>query len=133
MNHHQLSKLDLGYISLFLDNDEVVNGVGESKRVCEVVANFSRDVQLYCKYVNSEFPSGYQLYIPDFWHIAFGRAKCLTKEDGQLLWDVSSFLVDVMAPLQASNVVRRIHAAEFAREGISIDPELGGSLFVWVK
>lgn len=131
MNHHQLSKLDLGYISLFLDNDEVVNGLGESKRVSEVIANFGRDVQEYCTYVNSEFPPGYQLYVPDFWHIAFGRAKCLTQEDGQLLWDVSSFLVDVMAALQASKVVRRIHAVEFAKEGIDVGPEFGGSLFIW--
>lgn len=132
MNHHQLSKLDLGYISLFLDNDEVVNGLGESKRISEVIANFARDVKEYCEFVNSEFPPGYKLYIPDFWHIAFGRAKCLTKEDGQLLWDVSSYLVDVMGPLQASKVVRRVHSAQFSSEGIEVDAEFGGSLFVWI-
>ena len=131
MNHHQLSKLDLGYISLFLDNDEIIDGFGESKHVSDVIAKFAKDVSGYCEYAQSKFPNDYQLYVPDFWHIAFGRAKCLTQEDGQMLWDVASFLLDVMLPMQAAGVARRISFMQFEQEEIAIEHEFGGSVFVW--
>lgn len=50
MNHHQVSKLNLGYISLFFDNDEVIDGFGESKHVSDVIAKFANDVKEYYAY-----------------------------------------------------------------------------------
>lgn len=50
-----------------------------------------------------------------------------------MLWDVASFLVDVMLPMQAAGVVRRISFMYFEQEGIAIKNEFGGSVFVWRK
>lgn len=131
MNHHQLAKLGLGYISLLLDEDEVVDGSGESKHVSTLIAKFAEDVSEYCEYAKSQFPAGYQLYIPDFWHIAFGRAKCLTNEDGQLLWDAACFIHVVMVPMLAAGVVSRISYVDFDRMGIQVEHVMQGSLYRW--
>ena len=45
-----------------------------------------------------------------------------------MLWDVASFLVDVMLPLQAAGVVRRISFMHFAQEEIEVEHECSATI-----
>lgn len=116
----QLSKLDLAYIAVLLDNNEVVNGLGKSIRVCDVITAWDAALKAFCSHVIDEsFPDEYSLYVPDFWHIAYGRAKCLTKEQGDSLWLSACTVHDLMKPLIAAQVVTRVAATA------------GGTTYIW--
>lgn len=77
------------YISLFLDNTSVVNGFGQSIKVADTVLNWGIDLKIFEGYLASPsgFPKGYSLFIPDFWHITHGDAKCLPKMEAEELWE----------------------------------------------
>lgn len=84
---------DIAAISLFVNDAEIVNGFGQSLPVADTIRQWAQDSERFYKYLNAgEFPEDYSIFVPDFWHIAYGRAKCLTPEDAKTLWDSSVVL-----------------------------------------
>jgi hypothetical protein len=82
------TNMDIEYISLLIDNNSVVNGLGESVKAAETIRNWGSDMTQFYKYLTDGFfPNNYSLFVPDFWHIAYGDAKCLPKTEADLLWE----------------------------------------------
>jgi len=79
--------MDIEYISLLIDNNSVVNGFGESVKAAETIRNWGHDMNQFYKYLSDGFfPSEYSLFVPDFWHITHGDAKCFPKVEAEQLW-----------------------------------------------
>ena len=82
---------NIEYISLLIDNDEVVNGLGESRKIADVIKNWAKDLKIFQSHVAvKHFPENYSFFIPDFWHITYGRAKCLPNSEAKELWESAS-------------------------------------------
>jgi hypothetical protein len=80
--------MDIEFISLLIDNDSVQNGLGESVKASDTIRNWGKDMTQFYKYLSDGFfPQDYNLFVPDFWHITHGDAKCLPKVEGELLWE----------------------------------------------
>jgi hypothetical protein len=81
---------DLAFISLLVDDISVVNGLHEPIPVATVLRQWAKDYTMFYEYLSArEFPENYSIFVPDFWHIAYGDAKCLAKEDATELWESS--------------------------------------------
>jgi hypothetical protein len=79
---------DLAFISLLLDDVSIVNGLGERLPVAQILRRWAADYTKFYEYLNArEFPENYSIFIPDFWHITYGDAKCLPSEDAKDLWE----------------------------------------------
>lgn len=84
---------DLGFISLLVDDKSIVNGLGEKLPISQIIADWAKTSEQFYNYLDiGEFPAGYSVFIPDFWHITHGQAKCLPKEDAERLWDSAVLL-----------------------------------------
>jgi len=80
--------MSVEHISLFVDNSSVVNGLGKSVKTADTILKWGRDLQEFQSHLASkDFPTGYSLLVPDFWHIAYGDAKCLPKAEADELWE----------------------------------------------
>lgn len=80
--------MSVEYISVLVDNDGTVNGLGESVKVSEAISKWASDLASFQEHLASKtFPQKYSLLVPDFWHICYGRAKCLTKFEADELWE----------------------------------------------
>ena len=77
---------DLGYISLVVPDS--VNGCDELVDNSKVVVEYQADLTTLVAALKATGrpPAGFRLFVPDFWHVAHGRAKDLTEEDAALLW-----------------------------------------------
>lgn len=79
---------DLDFISLLIDNESIVNGLGVSLPMSKIIEGWAHDYRQFYAYMDAgEFPENYHIFIPDFWHIAYGDAKCLPKEAADALWN----------------------------------------------
>lgn len=80
--------MSVEYISVLVDNDGTVNGLGESVKVSEAILKWASDLASFQEHLASKnFPRPYSLLVPDFWHICHGRAKCLPKAEADELWE----------------------------------------------
>jgi len=80
--------MSVEYISVLVDNDGTINGLGESVKVSETILKWASDLALFQEHLASKtFPQSYSLLVPDFWHICYGRAKCLPKVEADELWE----------------------------------------------
>jgi len=91
---------NLEYISLFIDNKSIKNGLGKSVKASDTVLNWAVDLKIFAGYLASTkgFPSDYSLFIPDFWHITHGDAKCLPKEEAEKLWHSTTVVREAAKP-----------------------------------
>lgn len=79
--------MSVEYISLFVENDRVVNGFGKSVKISDTILKWSKDLISFQGYLSTKtFPQQYSITIPDFWHICYGDAKCLPKAEADELW-----------------------------------------------
>ena len=80
--------MSIEYISLLVDNSTIVNGFGKSIKASDTILGWGADLKAFQSHLASgKFPNGYSLFIPDFWHITHGSAKCLPKDEANELWD----------------------------------------------
>ena len=80
--------MSVEYISLLVDNDGTVNGLGQSVKVSDAILKWASDLASFQEHLAFKtFPQPYSLLIPDFWHICYGRAKCLPKVEADELWE----------------------------------------------
>ena len=82
---------DLGYISLIIGESE--NGFGMPIDNSNVIQEYQADLTVLVEALNKTGrpPKDFELFVPNFWHVAYGRAKDLTEEDGALLWASTVF------------------------------------------
>ena len=81
-------KIEIEDIALMLST--CVRGDGLIIELPTIIRAFQENYNEAVDIVNSNnqiFPYDFQLIVPDFWHIAKGRAKMLTKEDANRLWE----------------------------------------------
>lgn len=79
--------MSVEYISVFVDNDEIVDGRGRSVKASEAISKWASDLASFREHLASKtFPQKYSLLVPDFWHVCYGRAKCLPKAEADELW-----------------------------------------------
>ena len=102
---------DIATISLLVDNKSIVNGHGKSVRASDTILQWAKDLQEFKSHVESgDFPAGYTLLIPDFWHIAYGDAKCLPKEEADTLWQSSVEARELATPfIEGTEMVLQPH------------------------
>jgi hypothetical protein len=88
---------DLELIATCLRGDEVVNGHGDHVDVVRNIQEFTTAFRVLVEHIKQRGkpPEGYVLFCPDFWHVAFGRAKCMPKEEGTILWDAMCVARDI--------------------------------------
>jgi len=80
--------MNIGYISLFVDNKSIVNGLGKSVKAADAILKWAKDLQEFQQHLACKnFPNQYSLVVPDFWHIAYGDAKSLPKAEADELWE----------------------------------------------
>lgn len=80
--------MTIEYISLFVDDSSIVNGLGKKLKVSKTILTWANSLKKFQeRLATKSFPEGYSLFIPDFWHIAYGDAKCLPKFEADELWD----------------------------------------------
>jgi len=91
---------EVEYISLFLDNTSIVNGFGKKLKVANIVLNWGIDLKIFMGHLSSPggFPKEYSLFIPDFWHITHGDAKCLPKTEAEELWESTNIAREAAKP-----------------------------------
>lgn len=114
--------MNLEYIALLLDNDSVVNGLHESVRVSDTIRNWAKDLAQFQEFLAAKkFPPNYSLFIPDFWHIAYGDAKCLPAEEADTLWNSTVNAREAAKPyVYAYDLVVKTHPG--SRMYLSNDP-----------
>ena len=103
--------MSIEYISLLIDNKSVVNGFGKSVKASDTILQWAKDLKEFKSHVEAGvFPDGYTLMVPDFWHIAYGDAKCLPKEDADTLWQSSVDAREIATPyIQETEMVIKPH------------------------
>lgn len=96
--------MDVEYISLFLNDRSIVNGFGVPVKASTTVLNWGIDLGIFEGYLKSGrgFPNGYSLFIPDFWHVTHGDAKCLPPEEAECLWNSTVAVRDKLLPFVES-------------------------------
>jgi hypothetical protein len=79
---------DLSIIALCVNKDAAVNGNEESVNIVKNIEEFHQDFTKLVECVKStgKPPPSYNIFVPDFWHVAYGRAKCMPAEEAELLW-----------------------------------------------
>jgi hypothetical protein len=103
--------MSVEYISVLVDNDSTVNGHGQSVKVSETISKWASDLASFQKHLESKtFPQPYSLVVPDFWHICYGRAKCLPKAEADELWESTSEALKAAKPfVDCTELVVRPH------------------------
>jgi hypothetical protein len=122
--------MSLEFIALLLDNNSVVNGRHESVRVADTIRNWARDLTEFQGFLaEKKFPADYSLFVPDFWHIAYGDAKCLPAEEADALWSSTVNAREAAMPyLKAYELVvtphpgSRLHLSPDPAEKLTTEP-----------
>lgn len=102
--------MSLEYISLFVDNKSIKNGLGKSVKLSDTILGWAIDLKIFQAYLTTSFPKDYSLFIPDFWHVTHGDAKCLPKEEANELWDSTVAAREAAKPfIESSEMVLSPH------------------------
>lgn len=89
LTHEELHSLvlpDLTAVYLALP-EGFTNGLGEEVSAAEVVRDLLVNTQTLLDLYHIKKRLPVQLFVPDLWHIAKGRALSLPKEEGDQLWE----------------------------------------------
>lgn len=102
---------DLGYLTLLINDTDTVNGLGQSVSLLTTLSNWIKAYEeFYRHFLVGEFPVGYKVFIPDFWHVTYGDAKCFTRHDGELLWNSVVEVQKLAQPfIESTELILRPH------------------------
>lgn len=80
---------ELSDLSLMLEPGDVVTGLDNPVDMPAVIREYESDLKAVLDHVQgrASLPPGFEFFVPDFWHVAFGRAKSFPKGEGRRLWD----------------------------------------------
>lgn len=101
---------DLRVIALCVNNNDIgrIDGDVTEINVTGAISEFYTDFCVFVKLLKEwrKIPQGYVLHVPDFWHIAFGRARCMPKEEGEILWEAAGVARQLGKELGAVTEIR---------------------------
>ncbi|NDD52341.1 hypothetical protein EBZ39_00415 [bacterium] len=102
---------DLRVLTLYVSDDETVNGFGESVKLYTTLRQWADACEEFYKHFESgAFPANYKIFIPDFWHVAYGDAKCFPRSEADLLWNSTVAVRKLAEPfIELSEMVLRPH------------------------
>jgi hypothetical protein len=114
---------DLRYLTLLVNDTDTVNGLGESVLLRATLEKWiDAYEEFYRHFIAGEFPAGYKIFVPDFWHVTFGDAKCLTKQDAALLWESVVQVQKCSAPfVQETELILRPHPGSMIHLNTGVD------------
>jgi hypothetical protein len=92
-DHRALEVPAIEMVALLLEDDSLSNGLGDVIDPCQTIRDYQQQLLELVPYIrdHNRPPDGFELFVPDFWHISHGRAKMLTGEDGTNLHNSSTF------------------------------------------
>ena len=89
-NIQEVSPPDMGYFALLLEKDAIQNLLGVAIDVREVITEYGQDLtNIINKLKSGQETADDVLFVPDLWHVALGRARCFTQQDGHKLWETA--------------------------------------------
>jgi SMI1 / KNR4 family (SUKH-1) len=74
-----------------IPRDQVVNARGQAIDYFSLISTFLEEFRVVLRHLKTgkPFPENFVWFIPDFWHVCFGGAKCFTPTDALDLWDAA--------------------------------------------
>lgn len=96
---------DVGDISLFIKKGEVRNGLGKRLDFSKLTLQFNNQLREVILALRENNAKGKVLYIPDFWHICYGDAVIIRKEQADQLWNAACLAHDIGKQFCKKNVV----------------------------
>ncbi len=82
---------DLTRFALIAENCS--NLSGDEFDTAKIINIYSKSLETVVNCINGKkpLPTGFRFFVPDFWHVALGRAQMMPRQDGQELWDAAVF------------------------------------------